>query len=703
MGLGGPPPGIKNNSLEIYTQKIMHSNLNLCLYIRQSKARILKNNIFNKPTSRWLNIVNKTTSDIQYRSIVTDVKHRQPESVNPFPSNWNKIKWKEIGTAVYNKQVKLVKLAGKNGLHDRRVRNLQNKLCLSLEFRLWAVYKITKNKGSSTPGIDGKILETGEEKLIMVKELKETFIDADKGKFKKIPVKWVMIPKSNGKLRRISIPTIKDRCLQQLVTLVLEPLIEMNSDTQSYGFRKYRSAKNAIASVRTILQSGLESKWVLDADIKSFFDEISHEWLLNNVPLSKTLKYILKSWLTSGAILKEGNEIKEIDTELGTPQGAIISPILGNFVLNGLEKAVRYSIKSITGGNEFRKNIYKDGVRIKLLSFKVKTVRYADDFVIIATSRRILDKFIKPAVTDFLKERGLRLSTEKTKMFCLASGEELNFLGYTFKYRKNWSLKYSFFKEKLGRSGIALYPNKRGVKTIIKRLKDTIMKNYNLTAYELISLLNPIIRGWARYFNMGESSYYRGIIRYALYLQCWRWAYKKHPRWGKNRIADTYFLEGKKLIRKKGSNKWTFTGMTRNTSRYSDTKKGKTRELLDFHSVVNTVAGRTYNIPNRLLDIHAYHPNIPELIEFQLNANFASLGKHEGIKGKLLIKQEGLCALCQKSLFHYPDGSNIEGTYYEIDHIIPISVGGSKTSIKNLRLIHKWCHNVVTFSRQQEK
>jgi len=141
--------------------------------------------------------------------------------------------------------------------------------------------------------------------------------------------------------------------------------------------------------------------------------------------------------LTSGAILKEGERITYIDTTSGTPQGGIISPILANFVLNGLEKVVIDSIKYITGGKYFRKNIYKDGKRTKMLAFKVKTIRYADDFVIIATSRRIIEKYIKPVVIQFLKERGLRLSQEKTKIFSMMSGQELNFLGYTFKFRKN--------------------------------------------------------------------------------------------------------------------------------------------------------------------------------------------------------------------------------------------------------------------------
>jgi len=134
--------------------------------------------------------------------------------------------------------------------------------------------------------------------------------------------------------------------------------------------------------------------------------------------------------------LKENNQSSYLETKAGTPQGGIISPIIANFVLNGLEEAIINSIKSITGGKDFRKNIYKDGARVKMLSFKLKTVRYADDFIVIATSRRIIEEFIKPRIILFLKERGLRLSEEKTKIFQIKSGEELNFLGYTFKYRE---------------------------------------------------------------------------------------------------------------------------------------------------------------------------------------------------------------------------------------------------------------------------
>lgn len=167
-------------------------------------------------------------------------------------------------------------MAGSSGSEHPRVRKLQIQLAKSLPFRKLAVRRVTTNSGARSPGLDMISLTDSETKGLMVVKLIELLIDSEKGSFKSSPVKRVMIPKANGKLRPLGIPTIQDRCLQALIKLVLEPLVEMTSDLNSYGFRPHRGAKNAIAAVRTTLRSGQEYKWVLDADIKSFFDEIDH-------------------------------------------------------------------------------------------------------------------------------------------------------------------------------------------------------------------------------------------------------------------------------------------------------------------------------------------------------------------------------------------------------------------------------------------
>ena len=643
-----------------------------------------------------------------WRQLSTGSKQDLPSSSqSTIPSEiiWKKLDWNSIGEEVEEAQKALVTLVGEKGKYSKEVAKLQIVLAKTLSFRASAVHKATSNQGGRTPGYDGIVLDTPDQKGEMIKTLRDTLITVEKRKkYQTVPVRRVTIPKANGKLRPLGIPTIKDRCLQQLLNLVLAPVVEKYSDPNSFGFRPYRGAKNAIAAVRTNIQSGREWKWILDADIKGFFDNIDHGWIMKNIPMPATHKTILEGWLKSGAIQKTGrfDPWEEfIETIAGTPQGSLISPTIANFVLEGLEDCIRQSISKVTGSETFRKNIYKDGKRTKMLTFHLKTVRYADDFIVMANSRRIIELMVKPAVTQFLKERGVSLSEEKTKIYSIGSGEELNFLGYTFKYRRVWKFKHSFFKERLGKSGIALYPNKKKLASIKAKLKGIFRSSSNLSAYELISRVNPIIRGWANYFNLGESIRYRAHLRLFLFKECWRWAHKKHPKWGKKSIATTYFLDSPKAGKEMalpGTHKWAFHGVTRKTSRYSEKDTGKERTMVDPTTVVETVAGRTFAIPKNLLHIHGFHEDIQKVIEFQTKANFKSLGKYTGLKGKLSIRQKGNCPICNKSLFKDELGNTdvLSFNNLEIDHIKPISKGGPKSHLQNLRLLHRACHRKLT-------
>lgn len=302
-------------------------------------------------------------------------------------------------------------------------------------------------------------------------------------------------------MRPLGIPTIEDRCLQALINLVLEPLVEMTSDRHSYGFRKHRSGKMAIGAVRKQLGSTSEyyDKYVLDADIKGLFDNISHEWLLKNVPLETTLMVILEGWLKAGSVQLD----KEVEYgESGTPQGGIISPTLANHTLNGLEAAIK---EAVAGKYKVRlrgiyigkktKALETDKTKYKFLSTQLATIRYADDFIVLARSRRMIEEVIRPAVENFLSERGLTLSPEKTKVLSIRKSDPIDFLGYTLKYIPRISHKYGLFHDRSGRPGIACYPQTKKVQAIIAKLKAIVNKSINISAYELIAKLNPIIRG----------------------------------------------------------------------------------------------------------------------------------------------------------------------------------------------------------------
>lgn len=226
--------------------------------------------------------------------------------------------------------------------------------------------------------------------------------------------------------------------------------------------------------------------------------------------------------------------------------------------------------------------------------------------------------------------------------------------------------------------------------------------------------MNPIIRGWSNYFNIGESYTFRGYVRYALYKLVWNWAHKKHPKWGKRSIAETYFKEpysstnldtssrpslaplldgdedkDESILVKR--HKWTFVGITKTNSRYSEAQ-GKGRFLLDPTLVTKTLSARQYSIPNKLLPIHAYHEDVNKLKEHMFKINFQGLGSNEGLKGRLMKKQKGICPLCDNYLFFNSDGSTMLSGNLNIDHIIPLSKNGPKTAISNLRVVHVWCH-----------
>lgn len=424
----------------------------------------------------------------------------------------------EIREEVELKQKELVKLAERHGLFDSRVQQAQILMARSLLFRTHAANIMANKPGSQTPGVDNELM-IRDDIMLSKDELSQFMRDMiyHPKKYKPKPIKRVWIPKpGKSENRPLGIPTIKDRAMQTLINLVLLPLVEMNSDSESYGFRPYRDCKMAIAAVRMQLRTlsfetqqksmalrfgkpGLgaytqqnEDKWILDADIKGFFDNINHDWLLNKLFLHPTLKEFVRLWLKA-KILDAGMYTNPIT---GTPQGGIISPTLANFTLNGLEKAVLESIHPITRSKVRRLTIKNNGRTVKAVSLGVSIVRYADDFIVLAKSKNILVKYIRPAIDNFLAERGLFLSPQKTKMFTLKEeNTQLDFLGYTFKYSKRWSAKRNIFYEKGYVGGIALYPNKEKVRNFIRKLSQIFSNSNNLSAVELITKLNPIIRG----------------------------------------------------------------------------------------------------------------------------------------------------------------------------------------------------------------
>lgn len=661
-----------------------------------SKPQTCKNGqnstvLFRTYKSLTLNTEARYTRDRYYSTYRKDVTSKE----------W-KTDWRIIETKVRKDQMKLVELANKFGnINNAEVMILQRLLVLKKHFRMLAVQHVSTNKGGNTAGVDKIVFAGDADKWNTTEWLKEIILNPSKYEAK--PVRRVYIPKANGKQRPLGIPTIEDRCLQALINLVLEPLVEMTSDKHSYGFRKYRSTKMALGALRVNLRSAGEyyDKYALDADIKGFFDNISHKWLLQNTPLEVSLKPILKSWLKAGYIHK--GELSE-PTDSGTPQRGIISPTLANFTLNGLESTVEEAVNKAY--NVKKRGIYigkmvntKGNEMHGFISTNLSIVRFADDFVILARSKTMIKDVIKPCVEKFLDERALWLSDEKTKIISIRKGEKLNFLGYTFQYLENVNPKYKLFHERQNREAIACYPQKDKYEGFVHKLRMIFEKSYNQNAFSLITKLNPILRGWSQYFNLGQSFKTRNDVNHFLYQMVWKWALHKHPRWGRIKLAKRYFLrrdlqdsKWENADRKTGNtNKWIFRGVTLQESAYKETKGGKSIELVNPTQIVATISPKQYRIPKDLELIHAYHPEYEKLIEFNTKMGIKSLQMNQTNKIKLLIKQKGKCDMCGKTLLNENGEFMYDGTS-NIHHKEMRARGGAKSKLSNLVLIHEDCH-----------
>jgi RNA-directed DNA polymerase len=582
-------------------------------------------------------------------------------AVRKWPNNKLLLKLKE---EVTQKQIALVDLAKLKGLRSEAVKRRQTTLLRSLKFRVIAVYKISTSNGAKTPGVDNISFTsydayTNKNKCWnIVEQLRK--ITSNPKKHKPLPVKRVWSPKTRYKKRPIGIPTILDRALQQLICLVLEPLVELTSDSNSFGFREYRSPKMAIGVLRELLKTldenyirtssfkqleqGVplilhEGKWILDADIEGFFDNINHDYLVKNVFLPPLAIDLIKSLLTCGIIDKRIFSI----SDSGVPQGGILSPVLVNFTLNGLQNTVYKAIYPLTKSKARRIPI--SGTNVVYPSY-LEIVRYADDFVVLCRSKFILKSLVIPEINKFLKKRGLCLSSAKTKLFRLKDGIKLKFLGYNFHYEKKWKVKNKFmYSNHVGSRAIALYPDKSKVNSLIRELKQIFKKSCNLAAYNLITILNPRLRRWGSYFNLGNCARYRSLIKNLVYKMCWKWAHKKHKRWGKKRIANFYFLtkekrktpselatiehsekkktnEKKQKFQKIKNIKWSFHGAANSKS----SKKSKTIHLYNIVEKGSTVSALTYRVPKNLRNIHAYHSDVLKFIEWSVKANQKAIG-----------------------------------------------------------------------------
>ena len=404
------------------------------------------------------------------------------------PMKWHAILWKNVNRNVRRLQIRIVKAMKAGKLH--KVRSLQRLLVRAMSGKALAVHRVTENQGKRTAGVDGVTWNTPVQKEEAIQSLGVK-------PYRARPLRRIYIPKRNGKRRPLGIPTMQDRAEQALHFLALAPIAETTGDSHSYGFRMLRATHDAIAQCFNILSRRTSPQWILEADITGCFDNIDHQWLMTHIPTDKVR---LRQWLKAGYI----HDKCLFSTEKGTPQGGIISPILANMALDGLQELIAHHHPNKS---------------------QVAFIRYADDFIITSNDKAILEDEILPLVRSFLQVRGLTLSAEKTIFTHIDQG--FDFLGKNIR-------KY--------KGKLLIKPAKKSIQALLQKVRYIIKtEGRQLSAASLIRSLNPIIRGWAIYHRNHVAKRAFRYVDFHTHSALWRWAKRRHRNKSYSWIRQRYF------------------------------------------------------------------------------------------------------------------------------------------------------------------
>jgi len=436
---------------------------------------------------------------------------------------WEQFDWKLAEKRINGLQTRITKATLEKDWN--LVKRLQYLLVNSFSGKMLAVKKVTSNKGKRTSGIDGEIWIDPASKM-------KAALNLIAGKYKAKPLKRTYIEKPGKREKRpLSIPTMGDRAMQALLNMALSPVAEATADRCSFGFRKFRSAHDACQQLFNCLAQGKSAKWILEADIKGCFDNINHEWIMENIPIHKRI--LLK-------ILKSGYVYFDtlFPTEIGTPQGGVLSPTIANMTLDGIENILAKKYYSRKNGNVDKSNCNLH---------KINFVRYADDFVVTTDSEEIALE-IKTLITEFLKPRGLTLSEEKTKITYIDVG--FDFLGWNFR-------KYN--------GKLLIKPSEKSIATIISKISDTIKKAKAWSQKNLIDELNPIITGWANYHHSVVSSAIFHKLDNIVYNMLYLWARRRHHDKSRHWTVKKYWHSI-------GTRNWVFAEGDKVLKHFSDVK-----------------------------------------------------------------------------------------------------------------------------------
>ena len=516
----------------------------------------------------------------------------------------------------------------------RKLRSLQKLLFRSFSNILVSVRKVTQtNLGKNTSGIDKVTVKTPERRM----KLAYTIQNCQKLIYTPKATLRIYIPKINGDKRGLGIPTIYDRCIQNMVKNSLEPHWETNFEGSSYGFRPCRSTYDAIGKIYSIARPNKTKKYILDADISKCFDEISHHELLKQLKGFPMIKHI-ENWLKAGII--DDNVFKK--TNKGTPQGGVISPLLANIALHGLESHL---------GIKFNNRGEIRGSRA--------LVRYADDFVVFCESRE--DALVaKKEANAFFKSRGLHLSEAKTEVKHISQG--FDFLGFNVS-------QYTDSTSKTGYK-LLIKPSKESIKRVKTKIKSIFKSNISKPLDLLIKEINYLIRGWANYYNKVVSSkVFSGLDNY-LFIREVRYVKRHHPNKPTKWTSKKYWGR----FNQSRNDKWTF-GNKRNGNHIIKFQWFKIKR----HTLIK---GKSSPFDSSLKEY---------FIERRKKSSSDESQKYNKKWQNIAKRQNYICPHCSQTLF------NDEIT--NVHHIKPRHLGGSNKT-DNLVILHYFCHQAQHKTRQ---
>lgn len=545
-------------------------------------------------------------------------------------TKWHDINWAKCNRIVRSHQVRIVK-AIKEGRWGK-VKSLQRLLTHSFSGKALAVRRVTENRGKRTSGIDGVTWSNPELKSQAIINLKQP-------SYKPSRLRRVYIPKDNGKRRALDIPTMKDRAMQALYKLALEPIAETTADRHSYGFRRERRTADAIEQCYSVLSWKRSAKWILEADIKGCFNNISHKWLIDNIPMDKI---ILKKWLKVG-YMESGNIYP---TESGTPQGGIISPLLANMALDGLGRLLeeKFPMK----------------ISSRKPTHKVNFIRWADDFIITGRSKEQLETLVLPLVEEFLRERGLELSEAKTKITHIDQG--FDFLGQNI---RSYGGK------------VLVKPSGTNLRNVIRKIRHVAKSNKMIKQVLLITMLNPIVRGWTAYHRHICAKACFSKLRHEIFKILWRWSKRRHPNKARDWIKNKYF----KRIR--GAD-WRFACL-------KDKKKPNDEPII--YKLVDPTKLSIKRHVKVLAAANPYDKEWDSYFEKRLGYQmYYSLSENNNLQ-ILWNKQKGKCLQCKSPITTETD--------WDVHHIVPKSKGGDNRR-SNLMMLHINCHKQVHSNKRFE-